>query len=545
MAAKKRGGGGSSPGLVITLVFFILSTIGLGVATYYGFAEQTALEKKAKDAVVDAERTKAERNWYKLRGDVYRAYMTEPPKALDMKEVARQKADLDANRLILVTALKQEQDKESVKETQAYLAELKKEDGLGWDATKEEAPPLTWRMRLKNQDNAYLDVEKRLGTLAKEKAAETKVAADARKEADDARKEFGDAIKRINDKDGIVTKHRTEYEEALTRVRATLVESGKTLTEVRQQKAEAEAKLAAAEKDRDKFKKDLTAKTVESKNRNDEVNRLMVANRSLKDRLRSEGGAEDTELQSAKATEKLKTWNKDWKVVSVERLGTVQRPLTYAYINLGENQRVMPQLTFSVHPVEPSGRLSPTPRGTIEVVRVVKPNLALALVTSEKDAKADPIRKGDRLFNAVWDPTERKRVAIVGLIDVAGDGTDGTSEFMRGLRRQGIQVDAYLDMDTLKVKGKGITAKTDYLIVGNGIEGTRHPKARDTKFVAEATKAMTALKTQARNLNVPMIDLDRYMQATGIAPSGRGGEGRPVGEARPPVGGGGLGRPGG
>ena len=30
----------SNTGLVVTLVFFILSTIGLGVSTYMGFAEQ-------------------------------------------------------------------------------------------------------------------------------------------------------------------------------------------------------------------------------------------------------------------------------------------------------------------------------------------------------------------------------------------------------------------------------------------------------------------------------------------------------------------------
>ena len=47
--AKKRGGGGSSPGLVITLVFFILATMGLGYATYAGFAEQEGLNKKIKE----------------------------------------------------------------------------------------------------------------------------------------------------------------------------------------------------------------------------------------------------------------------------------------------------------------------------------------------------------------------------------------------------------------------------------------------------------------------------------------------------------------
>jgi hypothetical protein len=35
----KRAAAESKQGLVITLVLFILLTLGLGVATYYGFAE--------------------------------------------------------------------------------------------------------------------------------------------------------------------------------------------------------------------------------------------------------------------------------------------------------------------------------------------------------------------------------------------------------------------------------------------------------------------------------------------------------------------------
>ena len=38
-------------------------------------------------------------------------------------------------------------------------------------------------------------------------------------------------------------------------------------------------------------------------------------------------------------------------------------------------------------------------------------------------------------------------------------------------------------MSKAVVKGKGITAKTDYLIVGSAIEGSRHPKARDKQAV--------------------------------------------------------------
>ena len=58
MAAKAISRSPSSPkgeskqGLVVTLVFFILATIGLGVSTYFGFSEQETLraDKDKSDA---------------------------------------------------------------------------------------------------------------------------------------------------------------------------------------------------------------------------------------------------------------------------------------------------------------------------------------------------------------------------------------------------------------------------------------------------------------------------------------------------------------
>ena len=40
----------SSVGLIVTLIFFILTSVGLGVATYYGFTQQDQLTKDKKAA---------------------------------------------------------------------------------------------------------------------------------------------------------------------------------------------------------------------------------------------------------------------------------------------------------------------------------------------------------------------------------------------------------------------------------------------------------------------------------------------------------------
>src|SRR5690348_15954200 len=72
MPANK--GGESKQGLIITLVGFVLLSIILGVATYYGYAGQGAYIKAATDAKKDAESAKKNRDWYKYVSLQLKAY---------------------------------------------------------------------------------------------------------------------------------------------------------------------------------------------------------------------------------------------------------------------------------------------------------------------------------------------------------------------------------------------------------------------------------------------------------------------------------------
>src|SRR4029078_100105 len=99
----------------------------------------------------------------------------------------------------------------------------------------------------------------------------------------------------------------------------------------------------------------------------------------------------------------------------------------------------------SVHSRSLDGKMSLIPKGTVEVVQVIGPHLSRLRVTSVRNAKDDLSVKGDRLFNATWDPNRRKHVAIAGLADMGGEGVDSSADFIRFLKRQGVIVDAYID----------------------------------------------------------------------------------------------------
>src|SRR5262249_33999171 len=108
-------GGEAKTGLIITLVFFIVLSIILGVLVYLGYAGQDELAAKEKKAAEAEKNMAGDRDWNKFRALLYQAYMGYPPKDLgelgdlrerfdkglltgkDKDEVAKLVKQLDAN----------------------------------------------------------------------------------------------------------------------------------------------------------------------------------------------------------------------------------------------------------------------------------------------------------------------------------------------------------------------------------------------------------------------------------------------------------------
>jgi hypothetical protein len=159
----------------------------------------------------------------------------------------------------------------------------------------------------------------------------------------------------------------------------------------------------------------------------------------------------------------------DDAVGSITRVDPRTKEVT---LNIGSAKGVRPDLTFSVFAPSKyiATRAERQVKGTVEVVRVLGPNTSIARITATFDPEF-PMHEGDLLFNLFWGT----RVAVTGYVDVTGVPTDSPSEQMRQLNdfmyllsRQGIIVDAYLDVTDGQVKG-AITTNTRYLIRGEEI----------------------------------------------------------------------------
>src|SRR5215510_10418619 len=77
----------SKQGLVVTLVFFILATIGAGLAAYYGFADKDKLRADVKKATDEKKAAEDDAKWLRFQVALYRAYLGAPAPAEEPKEL--------------------------------------------------------------------------------------------------------------------------------------------------------------------------------------------------------------------------------------------------------------------------------------------------------------------------------------------------------------------------------------------------------------------------------------------------------------------------
>jgi hypothetical protein len=165
-------------------------------------------------------------------------------------------------------------------------------------------------------------------------------------------------------------------------------------------------------------------------------------------------------------------------------------------INLGSAQRVRPGLVFNIRGADslqpgaqlrrvpklgPDGKqiekdgvkvFEVPPKGTIEVIEVLGPDLSLARITETVDPIRDSIMNGDLLYNPAWRKDGADRVALYGVFDVDADGIDDIRTVIRDLTKMGVIVDAYFDLEQKKWvdpstgKATTLTPQTVYAIEG-------------------------------------------------------------------------------
>jgi hypothetical protein len=219
--------------------------------------------------------------------------------------------------------------------------------------------------------------------------------------------------------------------------------------------AELQADFARRKADFDK--KELASRT-EIASLKDQIAKANNENRRLKDEVTDLNGKLDALV--------LRTTPKADPLKYDEARGHVTKRFAdkTVEIDLGSNDRVREGLTFSVLPREyrvqgeqsrmreiriPDGRggfkseVVFVPKATIEVIEVLGPTSSRAKITDEMDPVRDGAMPGDLLYSAAWRPGAPEHIALIGIFDVNGDGADDIDQVVRDFRKMGVLVDAW------------------------------------------------------------------------------------------------------
>lgn len=481
--------------LVISLVFFVLTTIGLGVFCYVLYSDQKTKDEAVTKAAADLKTARGEAKDWENVAKVGRLFMGAADPAdrdvlADLKEGDKGSAE--------VARLGQAAAAQAAASAKAAAGGKGDPKAAGADDFKAiwpaaNTPPTTSLIDLAVKSRIARDL------------AERKAEADG--------KEYAAAVKRMGGEETAYQAARKGFEEIAGKLPG---EFKTKLDEIQKESdkrgGEYQVNQAAARSEIDKLTTQLDALDAQKRNLED-------TQRKVKSEL----------------TALINRQQKPDQFQYDQPLGKVTRRLAdrTVEIDLGSADRVKEGLVFSVLPADfpQRGRQSRmkvsrepdargvyrdverfVPKGTIEVTEVLGPNLSRARLTSEDSDIRDAVLTGDLLYNAVWRKGDVDHVALVGIFDVNGDGSDDTEAVVRDLTRMGIPVDAVFDLRTLKWRGQ-LGTRTRYLVEGyTPTNSANDPnQAAKTKLVA----AMTAAKEEARNKTISVVRLQDFFGRMG------------------------------
>ncbi len=179
---------------------------------------------------------------------------------------------------------------------------------------------------------------------------------------------------------------------------------------------------------------------------------------------------------------------------SVGEITEVSQQQRSVWINLGSADGLDRQMTFAVYSADTTDPAKAAKKAGIEVTEVSGQHRAMARILEDKDT--DPIVPGDKIATPLWSPGQQKHFALIGFLDLGGDGKDDHEGVKNLIKINHGVIDGDVD-----AKGKfvgHVSIGTTFLIVGE-------PPAQNA--APDAMKSYTDALNKAKQLAVRTISL--------------------------------------
>ena len=286
----------------------------------------------------------------------------------------------------------------------------------------------------------------------------------------------------------------------------------KTETE-RSEKAQKDKDLIAAQSEKDLA--DYTAKVADQIKQNERIesekkqqyNEFRKQLTDLNSKLSAE--AKLREDSSRRMDSLVRTLNE----VKNESFQSVQGEITEVvsrndgqdevWINLGRADGLRAGVTFVVVDSDATQASSSKKKATIEVLEVIAgtPHLSRAKVLP--DRVFVPVLRGDKIYSPFWQPGSSVQIALVGKMDIDGDGRDDRDRLVNLIEQNGCQV--AMDMSPSgEVKGQ-LSPQVRWMVVGDDLRYRVDEEGNLDPAVVEASKKRRELESEARSMGITII----------------------------------------
>jgi len=463
--AKSSSGESKAP-LVIALVFFVLTTLGLGVLYYMKTDEMKTVQASAKTATDESAKYKKEISQANERLLVYKVAMgVNTQEEFETLKNALNESDVRATHAALLEAVK---TKVNGTPQAPGLVTVEAKNFVGTNARFDMTPDqiLKWPW----PEGAKLEKEPERPLLASVVYSY-------------ARQQLAGLRQAANDQANAELKKTLETQQAQAKAAQGAFQTA--AAEFPKREADTKAKAdEAVKKEADAFNAKIATHNKKATDLAEQNQQKDIIIQDKDQKITGLSGQVKRAEDAKAATEDPFSYDKPHGRIIYKHRGS-----NLVDINLGSADNVRTGLTFTVQPQDTPTRglqsrarprLNPAgqpvfdndrpvidiyPKGTIEVVDVLGPNLSTARVTSNPDPVRDALIVGDVLYNAAWRKGGADHVALFGVFDVNADGTDDIKQVIRELSNMGVVVDAYYDLETKKWVGK-LTELTAYAVEG-------------------------------------------------------------------------------
>lgn len=301
----------------------------------------------------------------------------------------------------------------------------------------------------------------------------------------------------------------------------------KTETDLREQAQKAKDEIALqAQKDL----ADYTAKVAEQIKENERIEedkrkQIAALGRQLND-LKSKLSAEAKLSEDARR--RMDSLVRTLNEVKNENFQNVQGEITEivsrndgqdeVWINLGRADGLRPGVTFVVVDADVTQATSGKKKATIEVLEVVAgtPHLSRAKILPERVFV--PILRGDKIYAPFWQPGSSVQVALVGKMDIDGDGRDDRDKLVNLLKQNGCEI--AMDVPPSgEVQGR-LSSQVRWMVVGEDLQYRLDEEGNVDPAVLEASKKRRELEIEARSLGITIIsplNLMNWLRSNGDA----------------------------